>query len=525
MPNTLINNTQSSSTIAIDTRIVRSASAANAQGFAQVMQAFTSGSESALTKESSNLAETDESYDHDNLHESVDDSDVETKANNDQQENSSIDSADDSDDAMSKNDGQKTHTDSHPNADHETKQDGQSENTATDPRLIDQDNPDQSIAQVSNQEVDSSQVSVSSQETQAEDAAFRLLENQSDQAKMSIKGLGHALSHAADVDLAAIATNVTLGRNTDGSVPSQTQQHPQPQTNEHSAERADVPQRSERASIDVKPAQQADTIAQQNLPIESKIDQSTSDVQQVRSRRADAGIVRPDVQSATPRTHQPVSPESTTQAVQTSQDARPIPGLIRSAQANPTRPIAGVEMGSVGNQSADKQPGSLIEKMNQTELPSESRKASVMAQVQRGLASLLRSGKNDMTLKLTPGHLGEIKIRVKTDGNRIEVKFETSTREASEYLNSSAKELTASLRSKGLNLDQVHIEHADKSSTNDTAQGQIQDQTTQDHDRQRENQQNHTNSSDEDMQSIGYEEDELQDQDSIWTQLGLDAIA
>lgn len=504
MPNTTINSIQSFDSNSLGTPVVRTLGATSAQGFAQVLQVFTVDSKSELSKDAPKPehAPADDPVQED-----------QTQVN---QEDQVVESNEDSETVSESESTQEPAAHQQVDTGGET-DDGPQQDPNTDQPSETGTKVDSGSVPVNDTGIDQSQGTV------REDSTFRLLENQGDQAKLSIKGLGQALSHAADIDLAAIANNLKLGQQPDGSVAKSGQNQSGPHVSQPTQPQAPTqplqPQTIEAEFVENQPKKiQEPVIVQQSVPIDAKQDQSEGDVQNARSRRVDV---------VANRAHPPVpTVQQSSSSLTQSQTANSAVGAASSMRSQTSRIVPGNDTtasnGSIGNQTNERQTGSLVEKMNQTQLPSETKRASVLAQVQRGLASLLRSGKNEMTLKLTPGHLGEIKIRMKTDGNRMLVKFETTSIEATEHLNKSVNELTSSLRSKGLNLEQVDIEQADthSKSLSESTQGQVGDQASREHHSQ---QQRH--SPQDDTHTPADDNDEHQEPESIWTQLGLDAIA
>lgn len=547
MLNNTINPGQSAaSELSASTRFVRTQGAADALGFAQFMQAFENSSGYSIAESITESQERDQS--------------PEATSDESTQLEERIDEGDDQETGIVKSPQESEPSTDSSSADDQVRgsdtQEQQRDNQRIDPANTTDDSTmttdeadsggevlhslsDESVRPV---ETDATKVQAPAEGTQAKEATFRLLENQSEQAKLSIKGVARALTHAADADLASIALGTRLGQTQSAQVSSQTlppnestgseprsssssQVAPsnsnagpdddlgsRSPTNNSASSPANNPLGAEASILRPNP-QRFETAPQ--APVDAKSDQSTADVQQVRSQRVDAGA----------GVSQLAQPVRTTTELISSQNAGQLAGVGRMQSLQAARAVTGTESGNVGQQQAESNAGSLVEKMKATELPSESRRAGVLAQVQRGLASLLRSGNGEMTLKLTPGHLGEVRIRIRSSGDQLGVRFEVSTKEAAELLHSSAKELGVSLRAKGIQIDQIQIEQGPAS---ETASGEARTGF----DDMSNNQQGEHGNPPQSNHRGGSHEDSLQDEssqpvqpESIWTDIGLDAIA
>ncbi|MBL4698563.1 MAG: flagellar hook-length control protein FliK, partial [Phycisphaerales bacterium] len=387
------------------------------------------------------------------------------------------------------------------------------------------------------------------QATQANDAAFRLLENQSDQAKLTIKSVSRSLTHAAQANLASLAVETRLGQNQLSNIPvsqeqaqagQQAQDLPKQETSGPALTAADDSEPNEfsgrnpgsnrdvnvtRPQLQVQhrathnAGSQQPQVEQQSQTYPAQANTTQSSAQQTDA----AGVVS----QAAPNLHINADQQRTTR------NASQVASVQRAQSNQAVRAITSIDSGNISQQQRDTTQGSLVENMNKTELPSETKRASVLAQVQRGLASLMRSGDSEMTLKLTPGHLGEIRIQIKTNGDRLGIRFETSTQEASEFLKNSVNELSSALRSKGISLEQIQI---DRAPTPDEPNARPQDGVghAPDHQQGGQDAQRHPNDGHPDQSPndpfAGFNSDQNNESqagqpESIWSQIGLDAIA
>ena len=508
------------------TRDVRTMGAPDALGFAQVMQAFEFGSESSLAESIAQSQDADDSGSHETeeLVEQGDDL-----------------SSDTTDQASSQGDGSASSTDQSTDDDSATQTQSENGTQSTDIKSA----ADQSSASLSTDQLNSSSsqmpgtqvepvAQVPVEGTVEDESAFRLLESQGDQAKLSIKGLIRSMTQSADADLTAIAVDTQMGRAPRGQADQATHHNQQLPTQPQ--DRGEKPvSGSPRPTLEAVPQHQTQpAITPPNQTDAMKADQPARHRPQV-SIEVDASL-RVEGEQAK---HQ--APGRQVDAASIAGQSRPsepvvstaskqLAGLNASQSRGVTRVVTSVESSNIGNQQADTNPGSLVEKLKSSELPSPTRRAEVMAQVQRGLASLLRSGNNEMVLKLMPEHLGEVRIQLKTQGDRISVRFNTTSPQATEHLNASVKELGVNLVSKGMVVESIEVrqtaDHAQAHSENgndhtgdqgrdrhqDQSQGQSNDQS---------NQSSHSQLTDQ-----GFEDLDLSEESSsIWTQLGLDATA
>ena len=494
MHTTTINTPQlRANDISSSTRFVRTASAADAQGFAQIMQAFDAESEiaeSIVQSQDSDQASSDQRSADETTQGGPSTATSESGA--DSQGGDDLSNADTNPDALT-------------NAGDGAGGDGATIN----PKAVEP-----------------------GQGTNADDAAMRLLENQGDQAKMTIKGLARSLTHAADANLTNLAVDTRLGRNTpiepsvqpQQAVPAQpTPEQSQPLPANTTAGDPSASRHEPQVSSQIHGAAlSSETVQRSEVGLK---DQAGADAQQARGQRVDAASMASQVSSAT----KPAQPTVSTPT------ANPTAVLGQSSASSTARAITGVQAsagsdvgaGSVTQRQTDTNAGSLVEKMKSSELPSETKRAGVLAQVQRGLASLLRTGNNEMVLKLSPGNLGEVRIHIKSKGDRLTIRFETTSAEATEHLNASTKDLGSAMRAKGISIEQIQVEQSPTHDPSIDGAASESGSSSAGQDRAGSDQNNAQQRGD----STGVGEHESNDDSTnnepqpIWTELGLDAIA
>lgn len=491
---------------------MRTDRASAAQGFAQIMQAFESPVEDSVASklqdsQRDKRSETDEDH----------------KLSAESDDDSQVDSDDQSVDESTTKGQQSTTT---PGAD--TTQAGQE----VEQSHIDVQEPTNPTHP---------QSSSDTQGTQANDASMRSLENQSQHAKLSIKSTGDAQLQASLGNITDRAVQTRLSENTQANPSRSTAQIQRSQAQSSNTESAlsgtTEPIKNDghvQLHVLVNDADQAE-------PNQSDQSQASRfNLRQVASQAADistideADTIGHSSRSATSSKANlaaMAAGAANIASTATAQSAHHVQAQPPSA-AQPVQAISGAGAGNVGTNLSESNTGSLVEKLKAPEQTDQTKQAAFLTQVQRGMASLLRSGKGEMTLKLTPGHLGEIKIRLKSDGNRLGVRFETSSKEANELLSSGLKELTSAMKAKGLHLDQIQMEHrpapgsGEPSTSDANARSGFNDSgANPDHSNHTPNEHRRNRSHSNESDLWADEEQEHPQAKPLWTELGLDAIA
>tara|TARA_A100001391_G_scaffold144918_1_gene102542 strand:+ start:933 stop:2549 length:1617 start_codon:yes stop_codon:yes gene_type:complete len=516
------------------TRIMRTDSAVDAQGFAQILQAFDTGTESKQPEAAKETEPREQApaTDTDEQGEVTDDTgEIEEQAAKD---NASSEQPSSDTDDQSRPDGQATSDETSVAAGETNPSDTDGSSATNQPDASEQPKTQGQDAQADLGPISQSPVAgegtpAADQPTLNQETTMRLLDQQSEQAKLTIKGVARTLTHAADVSVSSQAVDTRLGQDQSGApiakehAPSQSAPSPatQPQSPQQGPPQGPV---SDQGSTPPDPARTTsmpngpthlhtpDPLAK---PVDAQVDQSNTNAQQARSQRAESaiGIAQSNTK---PNTVAQAPTAATLRAV----------GLGKQNSAQTVRAVSSVDAGLIGNDQRNAQPGSLVEKMKGASLPNQANRASVLAQVQRGLASMLRSGNNEMTLKLTPGHLGSLKIQLKSEGSKLHVRFETSSTQASEHLSESVKELGAHLRTKGISFDKIEIHQQPSQGTETNTAGEQNQSDSSSHqgtDQRHASDQRPQQSPQEQALSDGAS---ISDEpESIWTELGLDATA
>lgn len=80
------------------------------------------------------------------------------------------------------------------------------------------------------------------------------------------------------------------------------------------------------------------------------------------------------------------------------------------------------------------------------------------AQLMQGLGSALRRGRGEVTLRLRPETLGELRVRMQIKGSTVDAQFRPSTMQAHRLLEQSVDALRQSFEARGLQVGRIEIE-------------------------------------------------------------------
>lgn len=495
------------------THELRSGGASDAPGFAQVLQAFDRNERSSVVESASEpgAAATQDRDSDDQVTESIREQDARSEGERTEGAEPRSDADADTSADPSVSQGEQGVDD----AQGESEANNGAIGGVTDPASGVQGQPNPEAAQ--------------SEAIKRELSGFDLLNNKSDQAKLSIRGFVRAIRADVAQDSTTLAVQTRLGQ-TPTSVqptPETTPLEAQPDSVDRPVQRenpglnstrdprdalSDSPPVSDRGTQDSKRTPSvpgAYLTAANDAPSE----QLRVDTNQNRSTRADA--------TTNATTHTRTGEPVRTEALHASVRAET---LNRVEGALTARAVGGIEAGQA-RQGIEQQAGRLDQVLKPTPNENQALQSKLIAQVQRGLASLMRSTSGEMTLRLTPERLGELKIEIKRSGEQLAVRFTTQSAEARDLLSAGTDELTQLLRAKGIDLDRVQIEHQNSSNQ---AQGAFDlNEHTHDGSRDASDQHDHherTTGAPSEHQGTG-PDDGVDEPTEIWTELGLDAIA
>ncbi len=484
---------------------LRTHSADAASGFAQVLQAFSPKEQSELVQSSSD-------------DDALAGSEVESREVDEQSEGS---------EEQNQRTDENGSAHSNPNGSDQTQGEGEDPSASAQGEQIEteQVGPDGANTPQIDQsqvrgEVDQAAEQPNAQQVSKELSGLDLLNNKSDQAKLSIRGFVRAIRADASVDSTTLAVQTRLGQQAQST--GNAQPHPTDQvdpietrpTNQFGAQSerdphdalSDTPPQTDRTK--------GDTNRVANLPGTQPIAAKETPVEPARPETQIARSTRVDAVTQTQSTKLPTETirNDIAHTIARAEIANRPDGALTA------RSVTGVETGNT-KQGVENY-ASRLEQSAKPAPSDQTLQSKLIAQVQRGLASLMRSATGEMTLRLAPERLGELKIEIKRSGEQLAVRLTTQNAEASELLRAGSDELTQLLRTKGVDLERLEVDQQP------TPQGQYQSSDSQQHPHQDQSNSGeghqHTNHHSSSAQAMI---EETEPTDEIWTELGLDAIA
>jgi flagellar hook-length control protein FliK len=84
--------------------------------------------------------------------------------------------------------------------------------------------------------------------------------------------------------------------------------------------------------------------------------------------------------------------------------------------------------------------------------------SALSAQVSRGLAQVLKGGGGEITLRLRPEQLGEVRAQVRMEHGVVSVRIEAASEEARSLLERDSSSLRSALEARGLTVEHVRVE-------------------------------------------------------------------
>jgi len=151
----------------------------------------------------------------------------------------------------------------------------------------------------------------------------------------------------------------------------------------------------------------------------------------------------------------------------------------------------------------------------------------VMAQVQRGLASIMNTQGGTMKIRLSPEHLGEVKIQLSTKDGHVRVQIDAKNDEARGMLKDGLEGLRSAMESRGVTVDDLSIQGRQQSEFDRLfgggGQGGARDQNPGDRPQSDDQRASQDNGGEDQVSETG--EEASSESRGVWTELGLDAIA
>jgi flagellar hook-length control protein FliK len=151
-----------------------------------------------------------------------------------------------------------------------------------------------------------------------------------------------------------------------------------------------------------------------------------------------------------------------------------------------------------------------------------------MAQVQRGLASIMNTKGGSMKIRLSPEHLGEVNIQLSTKDGHVSVKIEAEHEHTTKVLKEGLDGLRQAIESRGASVDELTVDARNRTGFSQILGDPGQSGETGDQPRHGQQDSEHkssSNSSIQHAQAHAEDDEHRQTPQGIWTELGLDAIA
>lgn len=332
------------------------------------------------------------------------------------------------------------------------------------------------------------------------------------------------LSNAARIDLAGLATQQLEGQETAAKSPSQGEKASvNPDSVRHDPHRFNKQVIESQGAQSTKAPKTPLQGTQQNQIQNHSLQSAPQQIDTSRHQRTEQQVQLQAQVNQVVQASQAVVADTKTQT-QRLDGIRSISDAISSVGAQ--RTISSTESGAkTGDQHAGMDLGNRAKNAAQRlQDPSSADRAvlrkQIMAQVQRGLASIMNTKGGTMKIRLSPEHLGEVNIKMTTNDGHVRVEIDASQSEARLMLKEGLEGLRSAMESRGVQVDELRITG---SSSSEFAQ-QLGDAGKEDLHNKNQHDQQHP-SGDEGMRDQDEDQQDTNEPRGIWTELGLDAIA
>ncbi len=198
------------------------------------------------------------------------------------------------------------------------------------------------------------------------------------------------------------------------------------------------------------------------------------------------------------------------------------PGAVQSASGSSnTGNGASLDLGAQGR------PQILKPTTQESTDPHTALRNRVVNQVSKAMASVMKEGGGSMKLRLSPEHLGELNIKLELRNGVLRARVETSTNEATKALEEGLPQLRAALEARGVRVDELTIQQSSDTTDAPSDPGSNPDGDLSDSDQRGrdDRQRQDTQTLPEDDSSGPINAPGARSTRTIWTPLGLDAIA
>jgi len=330
--------------------------------------------------------------------------------------------------------------------------------------------------------------------------------------------IGHELDNAAQIRLDDVAQRELESPGAPDPLASQARTPDHLRANAPAAQEPTTPRRSPQHAPDPNPAsKQAPAPATQSAPSAPK-PSSDAAAQPVASVAAPKGATRAP---STGAGDAPVRVAAARGAGTLGAVARaPAAGVTQTAGSGSSSGQA--QLGAGGAEARARA-------LRSSAKPSDARpdgalRTRVLSQVQRAMGSIMHSKGGSLTLKLTPEHLGEVRVRVDAHEGAVRARFEARSDAARSILEDGLHTLKAALEARGVRVESLTLE-TDTGATRQSFMHANADQQRGENERRdarrgRDDRDRGGGAIDADD-----EHDEPPSTQGVWTEFGLDAIA
>lgn len=260
----------------------------------------------------------------------------------------------------------------------------------------------------------------------------------------------HTLTHAAEIDLSQLAAKEL-------TTPAEPAPTSQPARPAKTSGGAGEPASDGRTNVDTpqpKTAQPADSAT-------SRVARTSASLQpaEATSTKAtpDAPATEPGV-SAT--TNTPATPEPTTAHANGARVAAVVATAGGSGASGSSGGQSNGAQGVRGIAQLERTLGRSVRTKAPEAPPQGKPERPVLAQVEKGLASLLSKRGGSVTLRLQPHELGKVTVELKLDAGTASVSVRAGTEQARSLLSEDLDALRASLEARGVRVERLTVEPA-----------------------------------------------------------------
>lgn len=215
------------------------------------------------------------------------------------------------------------------------------------------------------------------------------------------------------------------------------------------------------------------------------------------------------------------------QSLRSSQEVAAGVGKTKEVSASETAGKSGAQ--DSGMDMGNKAPNLTKVLQSKPENDQAMQRQQVIAQVQRGLASILNTKGGTMKLRLSPDHLGEVNIKLTTKDGRVDVQFDAKNESTRTMLSEGLDGLRQAIEARGATVDELNVNGQQQSKfeqlfghSDQTTQSGSQHQDTPRDSESNNPGQQHNQQLQPEIDDLGQAENQPR---GIWTDLGLDAIA